>query len=102
MRDVTIGQLAESVIAVDFFYEEGDTGKYPPIVRDIELRNVTSRKSTYGLLLRGYANAPVTDVRLKDCVFDNVAKQDVLENVKGVALANVKINGSLLNQTVTR
>jgi hypothetical protein len=63
---------------------------------------VTSRKSTYGLLLRGYAHDPVTGVRLKDCTFDNVAKPDLLENVKDIVLANVTINGKLLNQTITR
>ena len=102
MRDVTVGQVADAVVSVDFSYEEGDAGKYPPIVRDIEVRNVTSRKSTYGLLLRGYAHDPVTGVRLKDCTFDNVAKPDLLENVKDIVLANVTINGKLLNQTITR
>src|SRR5437762_2620020 len=102
MRDVVVGQVADAVVSVDFFYEEGDAGKYPPVVRDIEVHNVSSRKSTYGLLLRGYPHDPITGVRLKDCVFENVAKPDVLENVKDIVLANVTINGKLLNQTITR
>src|SRR5262245_19188117 len=102
MRDVTIGQVSQAVVTVDFFYEEGDSGKYPPVVRDIELRNVTSKKSNYGLLLRGYSHAPVTNVRLTNCKFENVARPDVLENVKDVILANVSINGMVLNQTITR
>src|SRR5215470_13697993 len=102
MRDVTVGQVAEAVVAVDFFYEEGDTGKYPPVVRDVELRNVTSRKSNYSLLLRGYPHAPISDVRLTDCVFDSVAKPDVLDNVKDVVLSNVKVNGKTINENITR
>jgi len=102
MRDVTVGQVAEAVVAIDFFYEEGDAGKFPPVVRDIELRNVTSRKSNYGLLLRGYPHTPVTNVHLADCRFENVAKPDVLENVKDVKLERVTVNGQLLNQTITR
>ena len=47
-------------------------------------------------------NARWTGVRLKDCVFENVAKPDVLENVKDIILTNVTINGKLLNQTITR
>lgn len=102
MRDVTIGQVREAVVAVDFNYEEGDAGDYPPVVRDIELRNVTSERSDYGLLLRGYPHAPVTNLRLTDCRFDNVARMDVLENVRDVTLANVSINGRVYNETITR
>jgi polygalacturonase len=102
MRDVTIGEVREAVVAVNFFYEEGDAGDYPPVVRDIELREVTSERSEYGLLLRGYPHAPVTDVRLIDCAFDNVAEESVLENVSGIALTNVSINGRIFNDTITR
>jgi len=93
MRDVTVGQVAEAVVTIDFFYEEGDAGKFPPTVRDIEVRNVTSRKSQYAFLLRGYPHAPITGVRIMDCRFDGVEKADVLEAVNGLELTNVSING---------
>jgi polygalacturonase len=102
MRDVTIGQVREAIVAVDFNYEEGDAGQFPPVVRNIEVRNVTSQKSNYALLLRGYPHAPVSDVRLRDCTFDNVARADVLENVQRIAFSNVRVNGRVLNQTVTQ
>ena len=102
MRDVTVGQVAEAVVTIDFFYEEGDTGKYPPVVRDIDVRNVTSQKSQYALLLRGYQHAPIRGVRIADCRFDGVAKPDVLEAVRYLQLANVPINGKVFNERVTR
>ena len=102
IRNVTVGQVAEAVVTVNLFYEEGDTGKYPPTVRDIEVRNVTSRKSDYALLLRGYTHAPIRDVRVIDCAFDNVAKADVLEGVAGIELRNVRINGQVRNETISR
>ena len=37
MRDVTIGQVSQAVVTVDFQYEEGDTGKFPPTVRDVDV-----------------------------------------------------------------
>src|SRR4029079_4039945 len=49
MRDVTIGQVSQAVVSVDFLYEEGDTGKFTPVVRDIEVRNVNSLKSRNAL-----------------------------------------------------
>ncbi len=102
MRDVTVGQVAEAVATIDFTYEEGDTGSFPPVVRDIEVRNVTSKKSTYGLLLRGYRSALISDVRVTNCTFDNVAKPDVIENVKDVRLSNARINGKTINENITR
>ena len=48
MRDVTVGQVADSVLSIDFYYEEGDKGSFTPVARDIEIRHVTSRKSPYG------------------------------------------------------
>ena len=102
MRDVTVGQVAEAVVTINFFYEEGDAGQFPPIVRNVEVRNVTSRKSQYGLLLRGFSHDPIQDVRLIDCTFDNVAKPDLIEAVKGLSLTNVRINGVVKNEVINR
>ena len=101
MRDVTVGEVAEAVVTINFFYEEGEGGKHLPVVRNIDVRNVTSRKSQHALLLRGFKNAPISGVRIQDCTFDGVAKPDVLENVKGVELRNVRVNGVLRNETIS-
>ena len=87
---------------MNLFYEEGDTGKFPPSVRDIDVRNVTSRKSQYALLLRGYAHTPVRNIRITDCTFDNVEKDDVVEGVSGLSLTNVRINGKTRNEEISR
>jgi len=102
MRDVTVGQVAEAVVTVNLFYEEGDAGKFPPAVREIDVRNVTSGRSQYGLLLRGYAHTPMRDIRVTDCTFDNVANDDVIEGVAGLTLKNVRVNGKLRNETISR
>lgn len=102
MRDVTVGQVKEAIVSIDFNYEEGDAGDFPPVVRDIEVRNVTSAKSQYALYLRGFPRAVITNVRLRDCKFENVAKPDVMENVKDIALTNVTVNGAVINQTFSR
>jgi polygalacturonase len=102
MRDVTIGQVSQAIVTVDFQYEEGDTGKFPPTVRDVDVRNVTSLKSRNALSLRGYAYAPVTNVRLKDCRFDNVGQADILEHVKDLVLDNVVVNGTPRNETLSK
>jgi polygalacturonase len=93
MRNVTVGQVADAVLHVDLFYEEGDKGQFPPVVRDIEMRGVTCGKSNSALYLRGYPSAPIRDIRLDNCRFDNVAKPDRIENVEGLRCTAVTVNG---------
>lgn len=94
MRDCTVGQVADSVLSIDFYYEEGPKGAFTPVVRDVRMDRVTSRKSRYGLYLRGFPNAPIRDVRVVDCTFDNVARGNVVEHVEGLVLTGTKINGA--------
>jgi polygalacturonase len=95
VRDITIGQVKEAVLLIDFFYPDVEKGNLKPVVRNINMENVTSRKSQYALFLRGFDDAPITDVRLKNCTLDNVINPDVISNVKNLVLENVKINGKL-------
>ena len=96
MRDVTVGQVADAVLQIDYMYEEGPNGAFTPVVRDVEMKNVTSRKSEYGLYLRGIERGTIADVRIIDCRFDNVAKPNVIERVEGLVLRNTRINGQLV------
>ncbi|HEY2434388.1 MAG TPA: glycoside hydrolase family 28 protein [Vicinamibacterales bacterium] len=102
MRDITVGEVAEAIVAADFFYEEGRNGKYTPILRDVDVRSVTSRKSKYAFMLRGFAEAPITNIRVSDCRFDGVASPDVLEGVKDLVLKNVRVNGQRRDETLSR
>ncbi len=93
MRDVQVGQVADAILRIDLFYEEGDAGRFPPQVRNIEMVNVSSRKSRYALYLRGYKQAPLQNIHLAHCSFENVSEADVVENVKGLKFEDVTVNG---------
>ena len=93
MRNVTIGQVAEAVLKVNFNYGEGDAGEFTPIVRNVNMENITSGKSKYALSISGYERSPITAIRLKNCIFDNVEKSNILVGVKNIAFENVMING---------
>ncbi|HVX39285.1 MAG TPA: glycoside hydrolase family 28 protein [Gemmatimonadaceae bacterium] len=93
MRDVTVGQVSQAILSIDFYYEEGDKGPFKPIARNIQMERVKSAKSPYALYLRGFPNAPIEDVRVRHCDFDDVANGSVTENVKGLDLAGTTING---------
>ncbi len=97
MRDVTVGQVADAVLQIDFLYEEGAKGAFVPIVRDVEMRNVRSGKSQYALYIRNIDKGTISDVRIIDCNFDQVAKPNVVERVDALVIRNTKINGTLVN-----
>jgi polygalacturonase len=94
--NVTVGQVAESVIEVDFYYEEGEGGPFRPVVKNILVSNVTCQKSKYAIYLRGYANAPITGVTLSHCTFNNAAKGNFFQNVQAITADDVTVNGKLL------
>jgi hypothetical protein len=97
MRDIDAGQVAGPAIEVDLQYEEGPNGPFKPQVRDIEVVNVKVKKCKSPWSLRGYKDAPIQDVRIRDCVFDGAAQQAVAENVEGLKLDNVTVNGKKLS-----
>jgi len=98
LRNTTIGQVAEAVLKINFFYGEGDTGKFTPTVRNINIENVTSKKSKYALAINGYERSPITDVYLRNCAFSNVEKSNVIVGVDNLVLTNVTINGEVHNR----
>ena len=97
MRNVTVGEVADAVLSIDFNYEEGAKGNFTPIVRDVEMKHVTSRKSQYALYLRGLERSTIADIRIVDCDFENVAKPSVVERVTSLRLANTRINGKTVS-----
>jgi polygalacturonase len=92
MRNVKVSQVAEAVLKIDFFYEEGDRGEFTPVVRNIELRNVQCNRSRFGLWIRAYDRSPATRILLEQCTFNNIAEPSVLENVRDLSLLRVNMN----------
>ena len=93
VRNVRVGQVSDAAIQVDLLYEEGARGPYRPIVRDVEIRNLSCGRSQYVLYLRGFAAAEIRDIRLDHCTFEHVAKPDIVESVEGLRFEDVTVNG---------
>jgi polygalacturonase len=92
-RNIEVGQVSTAGVSIDFNYEEGASGKFTPVVRDVEVSNLTMQKAKYALYLRGFSDAPITGVRLSDCDFEGVEKKSIVENVQDISLDHVRING---------
>ncbi len=92
-RKVTIGQVADDAVQIDFSYEEGEGGPFQPVVRGVFIGDVTCGNCGDALSLRGYASSPIRNVRVTNCTFDRATKPCVIEHVEGLDVENVKING---------
>ncbi|MGA3287311.1 MAG: glycoside hydrolase family 28 protein [Bacteroidota bacterium] len=91
-RNIKVGQVSDAVMQIDFYYEEGDAGSFTPLVQNVELKNIESDKSKFGIWVRAYDRSPATNVHIENCTFNNVAEPNVLENVKDLSMINVKVN----------
>jgi len=97
MRNVKVGQVKEAVVLVSFTYQEGDTGKFTPIVRNVFVSNVTSEKSEYGLYFDCYERSPVTNVVIENCKFNGVKSNNLMKFTKDLTFKDFYINGKLVN-----
>jgi polygalacturonase len=98
VRNVRVGQVAEAVVKINYFYEEGDTGPFTPVVRNVEVSRTECNKSEFAIWIRAYDRSPATNISIKDCTFKNVAKPNVAENVKNLSLINVRVNGRIVRR----
>ncbi|MBV1908060.1 MAG: glycoside hydrolase family 28 protein [Kangiellaceae bacterium] len=104
VRNIEVGTV-QNAIVINFFYEEGDKGKFDPIVRDIKIENLNCNNILdKALHLQGFERAPIQDFNLENCQFRNVKNKSIVQHVSKFSLVNVSINGSkvsadqLLNQ----
>ena len=104
MRKITVGQCKEAVVKINLDYESKEAcyRGFEPIVRNVNVEDVTCKKSNYGVLIIGRdAVENVYDINIKNCKFDGVQKQPVkiTGKTKNIKFENLYINGSLvLNQ----
>jgi polygalacturonase len=91
MRNVNIGEVAEALLTIDFLYEEGPNGSFPPSVTDIVIENVTSQASPRLFFINGFKGATIDRIRVANSVFHNVTASEVIENTGKIELENVTI-----------
>ena len=101
IRRVKVGQCKEAVVKINLDYEPEEPcyRGFEPEVRDVNIEDVTCRKSAYGVLIVGRDSVEnVSDIRLKDCVFNGIGRENVriTGKTRNVKFDNVMMNGSLV------
>jgi len=99
-KNIIIKQIKNSVLIIDYYYEEGDVGKFVPSIKNIRLENVVSMKSSYGIWIKAYERSPVEQLYLKNCDFLNISFGNYMENVKEIDVVNLSIESKKLDMRV--
>ena len=80
MRNVNVGQVKDSVLQIDFLYDEGKRGLFKPVARNVVIDHITVAHTPRVLNVRGFPGAEISDVRIYDSVFQQIKKPDVVQD----------------------
>jgi unsaturated rhamnogalacturonyl hydrolase len=92
MRQVEVGQVKDSVLQIDFLYDEGRRGGFKPVVHNVVMEEVNVAHTPRVLNVRGFPGAEISDVRIKHCHFQAIQKPDVVQD------ADVKLTDCILQK----
>ena len=78
MRNVNVGLVKDSVLQIDFLYEEGAKGDFKPVARNVVMENITVAQTPRVLNVRGFPAADISGVRIYNSSFKQIQKPDQL------------------------
>jgi unsaturated rhamnogalacturonyl hydrolase len=76
MRNVNVGVVRDSVLQIDFLYEEGQRGGFKPVARNVVMDNIKVAHTPRVLNVRGFPGADISDVRIYNSVFKEIQRPD--------------------------
>ena len=101
MRKVEIGRVAEAILTVDFLYEEGPKGTFPPVARDIVIENVTSQSSPRLFFITGFEGATIDRIKVSNSIFRGVETAEVIVHAGRIELDHVTIEPAKLPRSLS-
>ncbi len=90
MRNINIGLVKDSVLQIDFLYEEGAKGEQKPAAKNVVMENIQVAQTPRVLNVKGFPAASISGVRIYNSTFKQVKKPDVVLDAD-VKLVDCKI-----------
>jgi polygalacturonase len=91
MRRVQIGRVSEAVLTVDFLYDTGANGPHRPVLRNVQIENVTSTSSPRVMWIAGFPGTTIEGISFRDCTFRGVEATEVMQHAGTITFTNVTI-----------
>jgi unsaturated rhamnogalacturonyl hydrolase len=79
MRNVNVGLVKDSVLQIDFLYDEGARGDFKPVARNVVMENIHVAHTPRVLNVRGFPAAEISGVRIYNSIFKQIQKPDVVQ-----------------------
>lgn len=103
VRNITVGEVSEAVVRIKLTYEPNEVcnRSFPPVVHNVQIENITSQKSRYGVIIDGLESGiNVYDIFINDSQFNNVRNDGNLftGKMENVRFSNLRINGKSYSQ----
>ena len=101
VRNVKVKECNEAILRINLLYEPNEdcNAAFPPTVRNVNLANITSEKSKYGVIFNGFEESTnIYDIRITDCEFNGVSEGStkITGKNENVNFDNLRINGELV------
>lgn len=90
MRNINVGLVKDSVLQIDFLYEEGAKGEQKPVAKNVVMENIKVAQTPRVLNVKGFPAASISGVRIYNSTFKQVKKPDVVLDAD-VKLVDCKI-----------
>ncbi len=76
MRNIKVGLVKDSVLQIDFLYEEGAKGEQRPVARNVVMDHVSVAQTPRVLNVRGFPASEISGVRIYNSTFKQIKKPD--------------------------
>ena len=96
VRNLNVGVCDLAILGIELKYWKVETGRYYPYFHNIQLENITSRKSRYLLHIEGFEDrVQAKDILIKNCAFEGVTEQEInhVVGAGNIQYKNVTVNG---------
>ena len=91
IRNLEVGEVAETLLKINLFYEEGEEHGHTPQVKNVLLENITCKSLRFPVFLLGYNDSKISDIKLKNIVIENATEASVIRNVSNITMEDVTI-----------
>jgi len=76
MRNINVGLVKDSVLQIDFLYEEGANGEQKPVAKNVVMENIKVAQTPRVLNVKGFPAASISGVRIYNSTFKQIKKPD--------------------------
>jgi polygalacturonase len=90
-RNAVVGRVSEALLTIDFQYEEGPNGDFPPTARNIVIQNVKAEHSPRLFYISGFEGATIEGIRVENTQILNATATEVIEHAGRIELVDVTV-----------